>query len=101
MSESNSVSPDVLLIQTQTGIDDLEIIKRSLADHDGDVISTIMHLNKLTECPTRDVLAQEVRSDHDRHMDMVRAIVDEKERMFYEWKEGGTAPTVQPSEESI
>ena len=84
------------MIRTQTDIQDSDTILKALDKYNGDIIAAIMHLNNIVECPGRQASSDKGRTEHDKHMDILRAIVDEKEMMFYNWKEGlATVPKAE------
>jgi len=59
---------------------DVDQIAETLKKHNGDVVKTIMELSNLSEQKRH---IQE-RSARDQHMDTLREIMDDKERVFHE-----------------
>lgn len=71
---------DIQLIQVQTQVEDREFIQETLRKNNGNVVQTIMDLSNLTETK-RDTPE---RSETEKHMDSLREIMDDKERVFHE-----------------
>lgn len=81
-----SDNQDVDIICSQTGVDDKDLVADVLANHNGDIVKAIMQINHLEPAPSRCSQVLEL-SDHEKHMEQIRAIVNEKEQLFFDIKE--------------
>ena len=70
---------DIDIIQKQTGVSDVDLIKRTFEAMKSDVVKTIMTLSSIVECPAK---CKNITTEFEE----VRKIVDEKENLYFQMK---------------
>lgn len=75
----------ISIICSQTGVEDIEVVKRSLQKHDGDIVKCIMELSYIQEATPRNMKLSTNTIEFDEHMDNMRMIVEAKEKLFHDF----------------
>lgn len=71
---------DVNLIIQQTHVDDVTFVRECLLKCNGNVVDAIMLISNLRQC----VRETQNVSDHEKHMQQIRSIVNEKEDLYHD-----------------
>lgn len=77
MDQSN-----IAIVMSQTHVKDVDLIKECLEKCNGDVVNAIMMVSQLTPCQRNE--NETNISDHEKHMQNIRMIVNEKEELFHD-----------------